>query len=109
MLPPLVRLSGEQARFLDSSNAEIARIEGRGINTVALVGTRCQEACVLTVPMEGRDGFAHIKICDQDGTCRDPHGISLCKSVIASLQHRGRHVVFTAGYASVELTPSLDT
>ena len=109
MLPSLVRLSDEQARFLDSSNTEIARIERRGINTVALVGTRCQESCVLTVPMEGTDGFAHIKICDQDGTCRDTRGILLCKSVIASLQNRGKHIVFTAGYASVELTPSLDT
>lgn len=103
MLPSLSGLSEAPAVFKASDGSEVARLEHRASNTVALVGVRCGGPCILTAPMSGTNGYAHIDMCDKKGTCRSAGGISICVKVVASLQNRGTPVVFSAGYASVLL------
>ena len=103
MLPSLSRLAEAQAVFEADDGSEVARLEHRTSNTVALVGVRCGGPCILTAPMDGTNGYAHIDMCDLKGTCRSAGGISMCVKVVASLHNRGTPVVFSAGYASVLL------
>ena len=103
MIPSLSRLSETPAVFTTVDGAEVARLEKRASNTVALVGVRCGGPCILTTPLAGTNGHAHIDMCDRKGTCRSAGGISMCVSVVASLHNRGTPVVFSAGYASVLL------
>jgi hypothetical protein len=103
MLPSLSRLTEAPAVFEAADGSEVARLEHRASNTVALVGARCEGPCILTAPMAGTHGYAHIDMCDKKGTCRSAGGISVCVAVVASLHNRGTPVVFSAGYASVLL------
>ena len=103
MIPSLTRLSEVPAIFEDTDGAEVARLEYRSANTVALVGVKCGGECIITVPMPGKKGYAHIELCDKKGVCRSANGVSLCASVVKTLHSRGAHVVFSVGYASVFL------
>ena len=96
MLPSLSRLTEAPAVFEAADGSEVARLEHRASNTVALVGARCEGPCILTAPMAGTHGYAHIDMCDKKGTCRSAGGISVCVAVVASLHNRGTPVVFSA-------------